>query len=237
MLHEDPDLAQHLERNQVRGAGRAALARVISLPKAQFSPQERLPDGPGTFGMLVLEGLLLRAMSVATRPSLEVFGPGDVVRPSDQSDPGGVVPVEVTWWALTAARLAVLGPGFTRRMCDYPSVIAELAARLSRGSAAGCLRLSIVQQPRLSTRVHFMLWHLADRFGRVHSEGVVLPVPLCHGLVSWLVGAGRSAVCRAVNELQRERLIEHRPDGTWWLGHQVPEGFADLAFGVQAGAA
>jgi CRP-like cAMP-binding protein len=117
-------------------------------------------------------------------------------------------------------------------MSEYPEVIGELAARLARRSTAGGLRLSLVQQPRLPTRVHLMLWHLADRFGRVHPDGVTLPVPLCHGLLSWLVGASRPAVCRAANELERAGLVAHRPDGTWWLDHQPPEGLA-LTTGAQ----
>lgn len=226
VVHEDPDFAQDLEPEQARAATRLALARVVSVAKGEFSAHEKLPSSPGMLGMLVLEGLLLRGVSVADRPSVEVFGPGDVVRPREpEVDFGATVPVEMRWWALRPARLAVLDAGFTRRMSDYPSVIAEVAARLARGSAAGGVRLSIVQQPRLSTRLHFMLWLLADRFGRVTSDGVILPVPLCHGLLSWLVGASRPAVCRAVSKLEYLGLLARRPDDSWLLGRPLPEDF------------
>ncbi len=169
---------------------RAGLVMTWSLvgrvPKSTFCPHDRLPNLPGTFGMLLLDGLILRAVEVEGRPSLEVLGTGDVIRPFEaEPDPDATVAHVVQWWALQPAKLAVLDASFIRRMADYPEVIGDLAGRLSRGSAAGCLRLSIVQQPRLSTRLEIMLWHLADRFGRVHSEGVLLPVPMCHGLLSW----------------------------------------------------
>jgi hypothetical protein len=187
--------------------------------------------------MLVLDGLLLRAVQAAGRPSLEVLGAGDVIRPFEpEPDPYAAVPQAVQWWALRPAKLAVLDAGFIRRMSNYPEVIGDLAGRLSRGSAAGCLRLSIVQQPRLSTRLEIMLWHLADRFGRVHLEGVLLPVPMCHGLLSWLVGASRPAVCRAVNELQRAGRVEPGPDGTWWLRRR-PENLEELTLAAQDVAA
>ena len=228
VLREDPDLARHVDPAQAHTASRHAGANVVSLPKGMFCPHEWLPNRPGTFGMLVLDGLLLRGVQVAGRPSLEVLGTGDVVRPFEpERDPYAAVPELVRWWALRPAMLAVLDASFVRRMSDYPEVIGELAGRLASGSARGCLRLSIVQQPRLSTRLEVMLWHLADRFGRVHSEGVLVAVPMCQGLLSWLVGASRPAVCRAVKQLQREGRVEPGPDGTWWLRRR-PEDLAEL---------
>jgi len=153
VLREDPDLGQHLGSAQAEAATGCAVARVVCLPKAPFLPHEKLPREHGLFGLLVLDGLLLRSITVADRPSLEVLGPGDVVRPSyPEADPHGVVLVWVGWWALSPARLAVLDAGFIRRMSGYPEVIAELAGRLSRVSAGGSLRLSIVQQPRAPVR-------------------------------------------------------------------------------------
>lgn len=81
-----------------------------------------------------------------------------------------------------------------------------------------------MQQPRLSTRLHLLLWHLADRFGRVLTKGVVLPLPLSHELLAQLVGAQRPSVSRALKELDRAEVIARRPDGTWWLGGKPPRG-------------
>lgn len=237
VLREDPDLARQLDPAQAQTASRLAGANVVSLPKGMFCPDEWLPNRPGSFGMLVLDGLLLRGVQVAGRPSLEVLGAGDVVRPFEsEPDPAAPVHKLVRWWALRPVELAVLDASFIRRMSNYPEVIGELAGRLASGSAAGCLRLSIVQQPRLSTRLEVMLWHLADRFGRVHPEGVLLAVPMCQGLLSWLVGASRPAVCRAVKQLQREGRVESGPDGTWWLRRR-PEDLAEMTLAAQDVAA
>ncbi|MDQ3612196.1 MAG: hypothetical protein M4D85_11450, partial [Actinomycetota bacterium] len=128
---EDPDLARHLEPDRAETASRLALANVVCLPKEVLCPHDRLPNRPGTFGMLVLDGLLLRAVQVAERPSLEVLGPGDVVRPFEpEPDPYAAVPQGMQWWTLRPAKLAVLDAGFIRRMSDYPEVIGELASRL-----------------------------------------------------------------------------------------------------------
>lgn len=229
VLQEDPELAQALHPATTAKATRHALARVVSLPKAEFRPRDTLPDKPGSLGMLVLEGLLLRGVCVAERPTLEIFGAGDLVRPFDgEHDPYAVVPAEVRWWALRPAKLALLDASFIRRMAEFPEVIGELAGRLGRVATASSVRLSIVQQPRLTVRLQLVLWQLADRFGRVQIDGVVLPLPLCHGLLAWLVGARRPAVSGALKELERGRLIARGPDETWWLARRTHDLLAEL---------
>ena len=46
-----------------------------------------------------------------------------------------------------------------------------------------------------------MLWHLAERWGRVHPDGVVIPLPLNHQRLADLVGAHRPSVTTAMGEL------------------------------------
>lgn len=229
VLQQDPELAQHLGPARAESARQRALAGVISVSKGIFCLHETLPAEHGTMGMLVLDGMLLRAVAVTRWPSLDVLGPGDVFRVSERErDAYASVSAEVGWWGLRPARLAVLDASFARRMSDYPEVIGELASRLWRRSTATSLRLAIVQQPDLSVRLHYMLWHLADRFGRMETEGMILRVPLCHSLLSWLVCARRPAVSRALKELERADLVASLADGMWGLGRQAPEGFSEL---------
>lgn len=216
VLDEDPDLGEGLDPRQADSARRHAAARVVSLVKGEFSLAESIPSERGTFGLLLLEGLLLRGVSVDVRPSVDVLGAGDLIHPG-QRHADATVPADVRWWALRPARVAVLDTSFVCRMSDHPTVLGELAGRLARASEASTLQLSIVQQPNLSRRLQFMFWHLADRFGRVAPGGAILPLPLCHTLLAWLVGARRPAVSRALKELERAGQVERRPDDTWWL--------------------
>lgn len=225
VLDEDPDLARHLSSPRNEKARRDATARLVSVQPGEWAPPEKTPSESGALGLLVLEGVLVRSVSTGGRQGLELFSAGDLVRPSEpERDLDMMVPAEARWWALMPTRLAALDAPFTRRMGAYPEVIDELSGRLERRSSTHALRFAIIQQPRLSERLRFLLWHLADRFGRVHSEGVVLPLPLSHGLLAELVGARRPSVSRALKELERAEVIARRPDGSWWLARRPPEG-------------
>lgn len=224
MVDEDPDLAQHISAARLEKARRNAVARVVSVPPGEWSSPEDSRTETGALGLLVLEGVLVRSVSLGGRQGLELFGAGDLIRPFERNGELNVtVPAEVGWRALTATRLAVLDARFTSRMGEYPEVIDELSGRLERRSSTHALRFSIIQQPRLAARLHFLLWHLAERFGRVHLDGVILPLPLSHGVLANLVGARRPSVSRALKDLERAGTVARRSDGTWWLGREPPE--------------
>jgi CRP-like cAMP-binding protein len=229
LLEEDPDLGRCIDPARAEEAARRGVVRAVSVQSGEWAPAEDAME-PGGLGLLVLDGVLLRRVTMAERHSLDPVGAGDLIRPFERrGDRYAMVPAEVGWQALTPARLAVLDVQFTRRICAFPEVIDELVGRLARRSAAQAVRLAILQQPRLSARLHFVLWHLADRFGRVTREGVVLPLQLSHELLAQLVGAQRPPVSRALKGLERAGLVDRRADGSWLLGRCAPEGLGELA--------
>ncbi len=218
VIDEDPTLARHLSPEEFEKARRDAAARLVLVEVGEWYPPGQIPEETGALGLLLLEGVIVRSVSVVGRQGLELFGAGDLVRPFESAGGSRVmVPAEVGWWALIRTRLAVLDARFTRRMSGYAEVVDQLMGRLERRSSTHALRLTIIQQPRLSTRVHLLLWHLADRFGRTDAEGVELPLPLSHELLAQLVGAQRPSVSRALKELERTKMVTRRPDGSWWL--------------------
>lgn len=222
MLDEDPDLAEQLSGPRLEDARRDAVVRLVLIQTGAWSPPEQKPGEAGAIGLLMLDGVLVRSVSVGGRPGLELFGAGDLVRSSETVGSHMMAPPEAHWWALRPTRVAVLDTRFTGRMCAYPEVIDELSGRLERRSSTHALRIAIMQQPHLSERLHLLLWHLADRFGRVHPEGVVLPVPLSHELLAQLVGARRPSVSSALKDLERAETVARQADGSWLLGGQPP---------------
>jgi CRP-like cAMP-binding protein len=83
--------------------------------------------------------------------------------------------------------------------------------------------MAIIHQARVNVRLHMMLWHLAERWGRVGSEGVLLPLALTHAVLSDLVAARRPTVTTALAELYRQELVRDLPRGWLLLGEPPGE--------------
>jgi CRP-like cAMP-binding protein len=125
-----------------------------------------------------------------------------------------------SWTVLEPARLAVLDERFARVACRWPQVVAGLVSRTLRRSRWMTILLAISNLTRVDERVTALFWHLADRWGHVTPEGVVVPVPLTHDMIGRLVGAHRPSVTSALGELQRNEIITRRENG--WLLHGSP---------------
>jgi hypothetical protein len=92
--------------------------------------------------------------------------------------------------------------------------------------------MAICQLPRVEQRVLALLWHLAERFGRMAPDGVVLDLRLKHRLIGELVGAQRPTISLALATLLEEGLVRRRPGGALLLD---PASRSALAAGDVAG--
>jgi hypothetical protein len=81
---------------------------------------------------------------------------------------------------------------------------------------------AICQFNRVDRRVLTVLWHLAERWGRVTPAGVVVPLALSHRLLAELVGARRPTVTTALGELLRAGEVSRTADGAWLLTGEPP---------------
>jgi CRP/FNR family transcriptional regulator, cyclic AMP receptor protein len=87
--------------------------------------------------------------------------------------------------------------------------------------------MAIVHHPRVDTRLHMLLWHLADRWGRVRGDGTIVPLRLTHYVLADLVAAGRPTVSAALAELAEQGLL--RPiDHAWLLLGEPPGELLEL---------
>jgi CRP-like cAMP-binding protein len=67
--------------------------------------------------------------------------------------------------------------------------------------------------PRADVRVDLLFWHLAERWGRVEPDGILLPLPLTHRLIGKLVGVERPSVSHALARLARSGLVSRGERG------------------------
>lgn len=218
VLEVDPDLVEGLDEPRAEVARSQGRARLVTLAKGQWSSSSEERETV----FLVLEGYLYRLLELGNRRSAELLGAGDIIRPFGSAPDGyEMVPFEVTWTVLEDAWLAALDARFLRQMGEHPEVIERLLGRAVRRSWDLALRLTLVQM-RLSAGLHFLLWQLADRFGRVEGRGVLLPVALTQARLAELISAQRASVAGALKELEAEGLITRLPRSRFLLHGAAP---------------
>jgi hypothetical protein len=217
LLDADPDLGQLLEEERREAARRDILVRTTTVPVGEWNAARLAGTDPGNVGLLVLEGVMAREVVVGDTVSTELLGPGDVVRPWQLTADPELLVVSVRWNALSKVRLGVLDRRVAAALGHYPEINAVLIDRLSERAQRLAVGQAISQQHRVDVRLVSLLWHLAARWGRVSSDGVVVPLALSHRVLGQLVGARRPTVSTALAQLARDQRVERRSDGTWLL--------------------
>jgi CRP/FNR family transcriptional regulator, cyclic AMP receptor protein len=223
IVDADPDLAELLEPGEADRARREAVTRVQRLSEGEWDVAGALEPDVHHRGFLIVDGLLSREVDVLGRRCVELIGPGDVMRPWSWDDEGSHVRAEVGWMVLEPTELAVLDHRLVMRMHPWPQLGVELFNRGTRRAHHLAVALAIAHHPRVEDRILLTLWHLAERWGRVHTDGIVVPLPLGHQRLADLVGAHRPSVTSALGHLSRAGKLGRRDNGDWLLLGPPPE--------------
>lgn len=223
IVDADGDLADRLDPSELEGARRGALTRVRLLSPGEWDAAAAHEVDAHHRGFLVVDGLLSRTVDVMGRRCVELVGHGDVLRPWSWDEEGSHVKAEVGWVVLEPTRLAVLDHQLVVRMVPWPQLGVELFNRGTRRAHQLAVALAITHHQRVDDRLRLTLWHLAERWGRVHPDGIVLPLPLGHQRLADIVGASRPTVTTAMGELARAGAVTRRENGDWMLHGQPPE--------------
>ena len=178
-------------------------------------------------GLLLLDGVLSRELVVADQVSAELLGPGDLVRPWQTGNRASLLPVEAVWSVLVAARRSRCWTG-----ASPPSSRATRRSPrcCSTGSGERSVRLAttqaISQLTRVDRRLRALFWHLAERWGRVSGQGVIVPLALTHRILGQLVGARRPDGLDRARRARRARRADP-PAGRLVAAARRPAGRAD----------
>jgi CRP/FNR family cyclic AMP-dependent transcriptional regulator len=228
LLEADPDLGALLADTRRAEAERDLVVRTHRLPVGPWDVSRLAGASGDHIGLLILDGVLARELVVADHVSAELLGPGDVVRPWQGTTRSALLPVEAVWSVLSTLTVAVLDRRFGAEAARYPEITAALFDRLGERSLRLATTQAISQLTRVDRRLKALFWHLAERWGRVAGDGVVVPLALTHRILGQLVGARRPTVSTALSELAERGELIRRPDGSWLLRGDPP-GAANLA--------
>jgi len=228
VLDADCELAEAVSEGRRPQAVRECVALEVTVATGAFAKLgASLP--PGSIGLLVHSGLLMRRVGIDGRFGAELLGPGDVLRPwQDDAIEPTVLQLTIGWRVLEPARVMILDHRFARHLGSYPELAGPLFGRAVERARNLAINMAIVHQPRVDVRLHMLLWHLAERWGTVSSRGVRLPLRLTHSVLAELVAARRPTVTSALSDLARRDLLRQEDDG-WLLAGARPGELVELA--------
>ncbi len=224
VFDHDPDLLRGLEQHEAAEALAHGVAAVARLEKGEWHPPARGGgEVAGHPGLLVIEGQLARDTTVALAPTSELLGAGDLLRPWQDESEVASLPWRSDWEVLQPATLAILDARFARAVSPWPSIFAALMERMTERQRWLALQLAIGHLRRVDARLLVLLWHLGDRWGTVHADGVHLPIRLTHAHLARLVGAQRPSVTLALTQLTEAGRLRRGTGGTWVLLRPAPD--------------
>jgi hypothetical protein len=218
VLREDPELAESIPPARRQAAIEECVAPDLWIPPGPW------PVGIWSRGtaLLILDGVIIRRIGIQGRYGAELIGAGDVVRPW-QREPESSAPLQIStdWSVAEPVHVALLDEEFMPCLAHYPELVTGLVGRAVHRSRNLVVNIAIIHQARVDVRLHMLLWHLASRWGRVRSDGTVLPLRLTHSVLADLVAARRPTVTSALSELSRRGLVRVSHD-VWVLSGGPP---------------
>src|SRR3954454_7188887 len=207
LLDLDPELGRHLTPERLAEARAELDVQVLQRPSGPWPINVTAAPGPLHMGLLLLEGVIASDVALEDVVSTELLGAGDLVRPWPVDDPERMVGDQSDWLVLAPCRMAVLDRRFALAVARFPEVHAVLLERLDRRARRLGRTQAIAQLNRVERRVLATLWHLAERWGRLTADGILIPLDVSHRLLAQLIGARRPTVSTAVGELARAGLV------------------------------
>jgi CRP/FNR family transcriptional regulator, cyclic AMP receptor protein len=224
LLDADPDLAADLAEHEYEAARGQSVARVLEVEESSWDPSIVARSvRPGWLGLFVLDGLMIRRVTVGQRSGCELFGPGDLIRPWDSDGDYDPLPISVAWLVLRPSRLAVLDTDIALRLARWPSITSRLLARLAQRARYLALTQAVTHLPRTHPRLLMLFWLLAERWGHVGPDGVHVTLPLTHEVLAMLVGSHRPSVTIALQRLARAGLLTREGSDRWLLTNRAIE--------------
>jgi CRP/FNR family transcriptional regulator, cyclic AMP receptor protein len=233
VFDELPELVQNVDNGDLP-ALKQITTKLLRIEPGIWQLEFGESDVRGHLGLLVLDGLLARQVTIGEATCAELLGGGDVLRPWTELERGIVsIPAESCWQVVLPTRMAVLGARFALQIARWPDVTAAIIDRVVQRARWLSFHLAVCHIVGVEVRLLIVLWHFADRWGRVTPNGLKLPLPLSHGLLAGIVGARRPTVSTALGVLREQGLVERTHDG-WLLRGDPPSELQELRGRVTA---
>ncbi len=204
-------------------AERALATRLLVAPLLEAREGPCVLERPdGASGLIVLSGLLAVRLHVDGHAATVIVGRGDFTRPWS-FDGSGPVEQSADWRVLEHAEMMVLDRRFWVVAARWPQLAEAVLDIAVDRARANLFFMAVRQSARIEERLLLAFWHLADRYGRVCREGVVIDLPnVTHQLLGELVAARRPSVTTALRGLREMGALD-REGSSRWILHGTPD--------------
>ncbi len=209
----DEELAGVLDLRMRLVARPLATARVEEISAGEFDLVPLLAQLRNGLGLLLVKGVVALDVQVGDRTASELVGAGDLLAPWTSADDVVLLASESYSRALVRTQIAVLDEAFAERIRPWPQIVHALLRRAVRRAMELNVHRAATCHPRADARIALLLWHLAERWGVVAADGIVVPLPLTHRLIGQLVGAERPSVSHALARLSAAGLVTRKASG------------------------
>lgn len=215
LLDAEPSLARGIERRFLDEARETLIAEVRRVDAGVWEEAHTTPSSPLFLGYLILEGGFTREVMLSGRPSLELLGPGDLIRPWVTPRALQVMHVTDEWSSISTGHIAIINEDFHQQAQAYPSILTVLMDRVVGRERWLGFHVALCQLPRIDHRLLLTFRYISERWGVESPRGTRIPIRLSHRTLAALIGARRPKVSSALTTLSEKGLIEQDKDGTW----------------------
>jgi CRP/FNR family cyclic AMP-dependent transcriptional regulator len=194
--------------------------QVLSVPalRATNGPlDDVLATTPTAFDFIIVDGIVLKQTSYAGRQALELQGPGDVLAPPLTPSRQIESPAVSSYHAHGEVLLAVLEERFRMAARRWPGLSDVLHDHLARQTHRASMHLARLHLSRAEDRILTLFSDLAERFGRVTPDGIVIDIDLTHDLIGQMIASRRPTVSLALEQLSHARQLTRSAGGQWNL--------------------
>jgi CRP/FNR family transcriptional regulator, cyclic AMP receptor protein len=176
---------------------------------------------PDAFDFLIVDGVVLKETTLARRSALELLGPGDVLAPPLASIYQLESRAVSRYLAHGPVSLATIGPHFQQARSRWPGIADFLHESLGRQTHRASMNLAMLHLARIEDRLIALFADLAERFGHVSADGILLDLPLTHDIIGGLVGSRRPTVTLALQRLAALGVVERLENNRWQVSRAI----------------
>jgi CRP/FNR family transcriptional regulator, cyclic AMP receptor protein len=209
-----PEIARAVPPEDRQDAERTLIAPVLAARDEDLA-QAFATVTHDVFDFLVIDGVVLKETTLADRSAFELLGAGDFLAPPLSALRQAQSRARSHYLAHGPVSLAVIDGRFRQAAQRWRGLFDILHDRLGQQTHRASMHLAMLHLPRTEDRIKLLFADLAERFGRMTADGILIDLSLTHKIIGGLVGSRRPSVSLALHTLASDGLLTRVGPDRW----------------------